>query len=264
MLARIAKNEAVSKKRIEKELSRLSEEKQRMAQDMQAVDYIKESIEMMHKGDIHGGLKRIGQLAGVDTSYEGLTSAAISGKLQKARPDEETEYVGKLQGYIGQLEQRLAGLEERFSQTHEQAHEAKVESYWSQAKSVLDKPEYIHAKAYAEQTGMELHELLGQFVGQVVKDRRELPDPEEAAQMLEDKVKAYHDYVRSLYQSQQPNALKGPPPKRMYEPFSSDEATGSIGTMQMPQDLMTDTSDDGMRKRARLAIQMIRQGKMPA
>lgn len=251
-LARVAREEAKARKRLQGEHQRLQAYQTEVRGKLEEVGQFKKSVEQIHNGDVEGGLMALSKIVGYDLTYPSMTQAVLSGKLKKHEAPQSEE----VNQHVQALNQRIQTLEQMVETSTQNGLSDKTEAYWSKANAVFSGDGMEHARFYAKQTGTPLRDLLAVYVTNTIQQTGRPPDPAEAARAIEGQAKAYHESVRDLFGQPQNYGRKAPPPVAFEEPLALDGGTGG-GAYDIDESLRNDYSDDAMRKRGLLALRKI-------
>lgn len=254
-LARIAKQEARARKRLEQYESQLREQSGLLAKKEEELTarygIIEEGLLDLERGHFDDGLRKIGQIKGLDISYPSLTQAYISGKLGKAQEQAAPTVPDALVYEIQSIKQELA--QERALREH-QSLSSQANSYKSEVKGLLDGNSYRHLQVFAKTQGKAPLDIIGDYVREHARHTGELIPPKEAIEHIEGQIKQYHQSLKELDDGDEPPAKKTRRP--LEEPLTLSEELGQTrgDYAQRPE-----FTDEAMLQRAMAAIAALKR-----
>lgn len=254
-LARIAKQEARARKRLQEHESQLKEHAfalQKKEEELTArYGIIEEGLLDLEKGHFDDGLRKIGQLKNLDISYPALTQAYISGKLGKAQEQSAPAISDELAYEIQSIKQELAN--ERALREHQNLS-SQANSYKSEVKGLLDGNAYRHLSVFAKTQGKEPMDIVGDYVREHARHTGELIAPKEAIEHIEGQIKQYHQSLKELDDGEEPPTRKVRRP--LEEPLTlSEDLNESRGDYTRRPEF----TDEAMLQRAMAAIASLKR-----
>lgn len=256
-LARVAKQEARARKRLEQHESVLKEHARALAKKEEELTarygIIEEGLLDLEKGHFDDGLRKIGQLKNLDISYPALTQAYISGKLGKAQEQTAPAIPDELVHEIQSIKQELA--QERALREH-YSLASKADSYKSEVKGLLDGNAYRHLAVFAKTQGKAPLDIIGDYVRDHAQHTGELIAPKEAIEHIESQIKQYHQSLRELDDGDEERPARRAR-RPLEEPLTlSEELSQSSGNAYSNESEFT---DDAMLQRAKAAIAALKR-----
>lgn len=247
-LARIARQEAKVRARLEQRSQSLAQKEREIAEREHIQAQIDRGLAML-ESDLDGGLQLIGQAKGMDLSYASLTKAALSGKLdrlERKQDNEETQTAA---------EQKLAALEQKLQAMENQKRGLE---YKSAVADTLSGGAYKAIEAEARAKGITPVDLVGDYILQHAQHTGSVPDESEIGQTVESinrQLVQYHKLILGDSYAE-PERISKPKQRRpIEEPMTLHE--GLNGASQMDDD--GGFSSNAMRNRAEAAIAALRR-----
>ena len=254
-LARIAKQEARARKRLEQHEAQIKEQAQALYQKEEELTarygIIEEGLLDLERGNFDDGLRKIGQVKGLDISYPSLTQAYISGKLGKAQK-ETPPIADELVSEIQSIKQELA--QERALREH-QSLSSQANSYKSEVKGLLDGNAYRHLSVYARTQGRAPLDIVGDYVRDHASHTGELIAPKEAIEHIESQIKQYHQSLKELDDDGGERPAKKVR-RPLEEPLTLSE---ELGQTRGNYDKSPEFTDEAMLQRAMSAIAALKR-----